>query len=100
MSFLPLAAAASAGWFVGSYAWDLKRKQSIIAHAPVEDPEREEPYQGAMGHIGQWIGSTSVERGNFKSVRTDHDMKGAKIFLVDYGNGSLVTQYHDPRIKL
>ena len=61
--------------------------------------EVKEPFHGAWGHIRNY-GAFVDNRGRFESVEETLDVDGAKVFLVDYGNGQRVLQYHDPRIQL
>jgi len=101
MSLLIPAIAASTAWYVGATALDLKRRAQTHAENAHENrvPDQEDaPFHAPIGHISQRFFSDT--RGRFTSVREDIDHIGAKIFLVDYGNGQEVIQYVDPRILL
>lgn len=95
MSLIVPGILASGLWAAGSYVHSLKRVRDAPAELEQPDPE---PFQGAMAHIKQWAGSDAVRRGLFRSVRQDIDLDGSTVYLVDYGNGSLVKQWIDPRI--
>ncbi len=95
--FLPVSVGAL-GLVLAAYTWDLKQKLNIPVEMAAQDSDVKQPFLGAMGHFRQWSGVDT--RGRFRSVQETTDALGADIFLVDYGNGCLVTQYHDPRILL
>lgn len=86
-------------WALAGYAHNAKRTAEEAAKVPAEDPMRQEPFRGPVGHIKDF-GIFADTRGQFRSVREDVDVQGARIFWVDYGNGQLVQQYFDPRILL
>lgn len=94
MSLIVPGILATGAWLGASYVYSLKQQRD----APVLVVADPEPFQGAMASIKQWSGSDSVRRGIFRSFRRDIDVDGSEIYLVDYGNGSLVKQYIDPRI--
>ena len=98
MSFFPLVASASAFWALGSYTYDLKNKADVPVELATEDSQQKDPSQGAIGHISSLSGSALLDRGTFRSMQRNVDTNGADIFLVDYGNGQRVVQYHDPRL--
>lgn len=100
MSFFPLVAGAGALWMFSAYQYDLKQKADMPIELATEDPEVKEPFYGGIGSISQLSGSAVLDRGTFKSVREDVDTNGARIFLVDYGNGQRIVQYYDPRLLL
>lgn len=95
--FMPVSIGAL-GLVLAAYTYDLKQKLNIPVEMAAQDSETKLAFQGAMGHYRQWSGVDT--RGRFRSVQETTDALGADIFLVDYGNGSLTTQYHDPRILL
>lgn len=95
MSLIVPGLLATGIWCAGSYVYSLKQARDAPAPPEEFDPE---PFQGAMAHIKQWAGSDAVRRGLFRSVREDIDIDGSQVWLVDYGNGSLVKQWIDPRI--
>lgn len=100
MSFFPLAAAAAGTWLFSAYTYDLKDKASVPVELASDDPQVTDPFYGAVGHISKYSASPIIERGTFRSVQENVDIKGARIFLVDYGNGQRVVQYYDPRLLL
>lgn len=65
-----------------------------------DDPQVADPFYGAIGHVSTISGSPLIERGTFRSMQESVDVKGARIFLVDYGNGQRIVQYYDPRLLL
>lgn len=78
------------------YQWRLQAKQ--VEDAAEREDEVEQPIFGHLGSIDkQWRSDT---RGTFVSMQEDVDHLGARIFLVDYGNGQKVIQFVDPRILL
>ena len=100
MAFFPLAAGATALWAMGSYSYDLKSKAEMPIELASEDAQVKDPFWGGVGPVSQLSGSALMDRATFRSVQEDVDVKGARIFLVDYGNGQRVVQYIDPRILL
>lgn len=97
MSLLIPAVAASALWVAGAVGVQWRKE----AEAKVEEPDGTEvapPFWGPTGHISSRLFADT--RGRFTRVREDVDHLGARIFLVDYGNGQEVIQYVDPRILL
>lgn len=86
-------------WLFAAYTYDLKQKLNVpLTQSDVQGPNEREPWFAPLGYISSWI--TVDNRQQFKSVQKDIDHLGADIFLVDYGNGQKVLQYHDPRILL
>ena len=97
-NLFPLAVGGTAFWLLGAYSFDLRQQAQMPIELASDDPLVMEPSQGAIGHIRQYSGVDT--RGRFRSVQENVDTLGARIFLVDYGNGERVVQYHDPRILL
>jgi len=95
--FYPAAALASA-WIISAGAITARQ----IASEPIENasqkPDEKEAFQGAWCNPRDWTFADT--RGRFHSVQESRDVRGARIFLVDYGNGSRVVQFFDPRILL
>lgn len=99
MSLLLPALAATGVWLLGARSYDLKQRANVPLENASQESDVKEPFQGAWGHIRNF-GIFTPTRGRFRSVTEDYDVNGAKIFLVDYGNGQRVVQYQDPRIEL
>jgi hypothetical protein len=99
MSLLLPAMAATAVWFYGAKSYDLQQRANVPMENASQESDTKEPFRGAWGHIRNF-GVFVNTRGRFVSVTEDYDVNGAKIFLVDYGNGQRVVQYQDPRIEL
>jgi hypothetical protein len=77
---------------------DLKVKANTPVELHSQDPATKSAYQGHYTDPKKvWATDT---RGRFHSVTEDMDVNGSRIFLVDYGNGSKVVQWLDPRILL
>ncbi len=97
MLAVPVAIGAC-GLLLAAHTYTLKQKLDMPVELASQDPAEKLAFQGTFGHISQrpWTDT----RGRFRSVEVTTDALGADIFLVDYGNGCLVTQYHDPRILL
>ncbi len=95
--FVPVAI-TGAGLLMGAYTYNLRQKLNTPIDLASQQSDVKLAFQGPMGHISQWIAVDT--RGRFRSVQETTDALGADIFLVDYGNGCLVTQYTDPRILL
>ena len=66
-------------------------EQNMLARA-----QSNTPYQGVYTPAKQYWGAQT--RGRFTSLQRETDVNGAEVFLVNYGNGSQVYQYVDPRI--
>ena len=98
MSLLLPSIAASALWAFTAQSYSWQQKLNVPVENDSQEVEDKEPYQGAWDHVVHW--TTVDTRGRFKSVKVDRDVQGATIFLVNYGNGARVVQYHDPRILL
>ncbi len=91
--------AASALWYVSAVSLDWQaRAKTKVENSHLDDPRAQAPYWGPIGHISQRFFADT--RGRFVSSREEVDELGARIFLVDYGNGQEVIQYVDPRILL
>ena len=94
--FYPALAGASL-WALAGYSKELKsaaeRKQQ--GETVVEAPHFRPKTRGNYTHVGVYAGADRYKR--FVHVAEDIDQLGAKIYLVDYGNGSKTIQYHDPR---
>ena len=99
MSLLLPAIAASALWYAGAKSYDVWRRANVPVENASQRSELKEPYRGAWGHISDY-GVFTDNRGRFESVQEDVGVDGEQLFLVDYGNGQRVVQYHDPRILL
>jgi hypothetical protein len=96
--FFPLAAASAGAWLFTAQAYNYKQKQDVPLENKSQKSNEKEPYYGAWDHQRHWLRADT--RGRFVKVVEDYDVQGAKIFLVDYGNGARVVQYNDPRIQL
>lgn len=95
MFFVP-AAAAAATWFLSAYTWNLKAQAQVPAENEIGNTQQ--PFYGMYTSFKDyWLAD---RRGRFVSVKEDYDVLGAKVFLVDYGTGSITLQYHDPRVVL
>jgi hypothetical protein len=97
MWFYPALAGATA-WVFGAFTWDLKQKLAVPVTDEDLDPTYVEPFWGAIGDPRTV--AFAPTRGRFRSVQESTDELGAKVFLVDYGNGQKIRQYLDPRIVL
>ena len=86
--------AGSGAWVALSYTFDLRRKLSTPVEVQSQNEEDGEPW-GGYGDIRNYAFINS--NGRFRSVRETYDELGAKVFLVDYGNGQKVKQHFDPR---
>lgn len=96
MAFIiPLGVAATGALYATAVALDWKRQTQTAVENASQMSEEKEPFQGAIGHFRSRTGADNLR---FVSVSEDYDVQGAKQFLVDYGNGQRVVQYHDPRI--
>ncbi len=98
MTLLLPAVAGAALWYATAYSYNLKQRANTPIENASQSSDVKEPFQGAMDHVKNWMWADT--RGRFVSVQEDFDVNGARIFLVDYGNGAKVTQYVDPRILL
>lgn len=98
MSFaIPTVAAASLCAFT-AWSWDLKRQAEarLIAEANNQF-DTKMPEEGIWRPASDRWGADNLR---FKSVLETTDVDGSRIFLVDYGQGSRVKQYNDPRVYL
>ena len=95
--FYPLAT-ATAFWGLYAYQHSLKQKLNVPVELASQDPQVAEPFQGGWGTFKDY--ALVETRGRFRSVRKGIDELGAEFFLVDYGNGRPIKQYHDPRVLL
>jgi hypothetical protein len=95
MLFVP-AVAGAAFWWAAAKAYDVRERLDVPVELESQDPAVKAPFQGYFDHISKWNWVST--RGRFQSVQESTDVNGAIIFLVDYGNGSKVVQYFDPRI--
>lgn len=98
MSFFPLAAAAAGAWVYTAATLDWQNAHDAPIENVSQESDEKEPFRGAWGNAKEWF--LAQTRGRFVSVAETTDVQGAPIFLVDYGNGQRVVQYHDPRIEL
>jgi len=98
MTLLLPVAAGAALWYGLAHSYNLKQRASVPIENHSQRSDVKEPFQGAWGSIKQYCNTDT--RGRFVSVQEDFDVNGAKIFLVDYGNGARTIQYHDPRVLL
>lgn len=94
---LPFAAGAAL-WYGVAHSYNMKQKLSMPIEDTLQRSDMKSPTFGAYTDHGKYFGV--LTRGQFVSVQEDFDVNGARIFLVDYGNGSKTIQYHDPRILL
>lgn len=93
-ALLPVSLVAGAAWYLFGVASDWKysaTKEAAAAAAPSDKLTFNAPY----GHIKERLFAADGQ--HFESVIESEDVNGARIFLVNYGNDQLVTQYHDPR---
>lgn len=97
MSLLIPAVAATGLWYACATALDMKKRaQTLMENTEEQAPGvTQAPFWAPTGHISERLFADT--RGRFTRVREDIDHLGAKIFLVDYGNGQEVIQYVDPR---
>lgn len=93
--FFTPALIATGALVVVAYAWNLKQKRDYPAPEPVQKSQTSTPAQGSITYASSVILANHQQQ--FHSVEETIDEKGAVVFLVDYGNGSKVLQYHDPR---
>lgn len=78
-----------------AYTWNLKRQAEAEATAEANRVFNTlTPEEGIWRPAFDRWGSDNMR---FKSVVEATDVQGARVFLVDYGNGSKVIQYNDPR---
>ena len=99
MSLLLPALGVSALWYGGAVALDWKQMaQTKVRNSQLDDSRADAPYWGPTGHIQDRFFADT--RGRFVAVREDVDELGARIFLVDYGNGQEVIQYVHPAVLL
>ncbi len=98
MTLLLPVAAGAALWYGLAKSYDMQQKAKVPVELASQRSDTKAPLEG------RYRPASSVHQmqnqGRFVSVQEDHDVNGARIFLVDYGNGSQVIQYIDPRILL
>lgn len=94
-ALLPVAIAGAAAWYLFGTASDWKRS-ATTAHATATAPSERLTFNAPYGHIRDRM--FAADGMHFESVIESEDVNGARIFLVNYGNDQLVTQYHDPRV--
>ncbi len=78
----------------------MQEKVKTEYKAATEDYKHKRPHQGVFQDIRKQIFSPARLRGTFYKVIEDIDERGVPVFYVDYGDGSLTKQWHDPRIQL
>lgn len=92
---------ATGGWLYYAQAQHLKDLQQAEAEIALREAgEKQYPCatNGRWTPAGDVAMSAGYLQGQFKSVIEDVDVRGAKIFLVDYGNNSRTVLYRDPRL--
>lgn len=97
MAHIAALAAAGGAWVYGAYTYDLQCKAELEAQKN-KGQWAKEPHQGAWTDSSKHTFSDNISRGQFVAVQEDVDVRGARIFLVDYGTGSRVVSYTDPRV--
>lgn len=98
MSYFVPAIAGAALWSFAAYTWNLREQARARLVA-----EQNAVFASATPEEGVWrpaFDRWGADNVRFKSVVETTDVQGAKVFLVDYGNGSKVIQYNDPRLYL
>ena len=98
MTLLLPVAAGAALWYGLAQSYDMTKKAAERVDHASQRSDVKIPLQGMYTPVSQM--HNVLNRGRFVSVQEDFDVSGARIFLVDYGNGSQVVQYTDPRILL
>ncbi len=98
MSVLIPVVTAAGAWYYAAHTLTLRDKARTATELATQNYEKRAPLNGYYGSFKDYL--FAPMRGRFRTVMEDIDVNGAKTFLVDYGNGQKVVQYHDPRIEL
>ena len=100
MALLVAAGLATGAWIYAAKTIDMQEKVRTEYAAATEDYKKKRPAQGVWSPQSSQVFSPGRLRGSFYKVIEDVDERGVPVFYVDYGNGSLTRQWHDPRIQL
>jgi hypothetical protein len=98
MAYWAATAVGSAFWLLAAKSIDMRARANEPEENKSQQSDEKEPFQGAWEPVKQYWNSTT--RWRFNKVVEDTDVQGAKIYIVDYGNGARTIQYHDPRLLL